>query len=224
MNIPSQNQSFWHKYVSFVRQSSEIYYAIAVVAILAAGGAYYGFSYLRSNKQEQAQRALFGCIEQYEKMAQDKNPDWDSFNKLVTSALAQQDNSNAAPYLLALQSDVDFAKSNKDESLALLGKAIDAMPSSSSLYYLYKTKYALMQMDSMQPDVTQQGLALLKSLAADAGNKNSDQAMYYVGFYYWSLNDMLQAQNAWQPLLEMPFEGDGGSPWAKRAQEKMKLV
>ena len=191
--------------------------------VLVAGVAWYGYRWHSIGKEETAQKVLVDCLAQFDKAEQDKNADWASLQAIASVAYSQQKNTNAAPYLLALEAEALIHLDKKAEAIERMDKAINALSSSSPFYAIYKIKRALMKLDGDQ-QLVQLGITELQELAQDTKNKNNDEAQFYLGLYYLSRNDLEQAKQAWQPLLDFPQEGDGSSPWAMRAQEKMKLL
>lgn len=198
-------------------------FIVGSVVVLAIGGAWYTYRYYANGKESKAQKVLVDCLAQFDKAEQDKNADWGSLQAIASVAYGQQKNTNAAPYLLALEAEALVHLDKKEEAVDRLDKAIAGLSSNSPFYYVYKTKRALIKMDGDQT-LVEQGLHELQELAQDTKNKNNDQAQFYLGLYYWSRNDLDQARQAWQPLASMNLEGEGASVWAIRAQEKLQLL
>lgn len=196
---------------------------MAVILVAVAGASWYGYTNYSAGKAAEAQKVLMDCLAQFDKAEQDKNTNWTTMQEVVSVAYDAQKNSKAAPYLLALESDAFTHLNKKEEALDRMEKAVSSLSTGSPLYYLYKTKYALMKMDGDQKSI-ESGIALLKELANDASNKENDQACFYLGLYYWSQDNLDAAKQAWEPLMKLAHEGEGSSPWAVRAQEKMKLL
>lgn len=225
MTIPTNtNSNSWYKKTVLMAASAQnIRYLLTIAAIAATGVLlWYGYNWHFLKKQADAQYALMGCLQQFDRMEKEKNPDWSVLQKVCTKTFDEHARSNAAPYLLALEADILIRQNKKEEALDKMNKAVGALSTSSPVYYLYKTKTALMKLDN--ESFKEEGLKELESLANDIHNKNRDEALYYLGLYYWTAQESKKAQEIWKPLMDMAYEGDGGSVFAARVQEKMKLI
>jgi predicted negative regulator of RcsB-dependent stress response len=117
------------------------------------------------------------------------------------------------------QAQAMIKQGNNEQAREVLGKAVNAMPSSSDLAPLFNIKMALMNLDSNAP----QAVAQLKELATNTSSHFSDAAAYYLGQYYWINNDEKQAKEVWHKMINATQTDKklGQSPWAQLAQEKM---
>lgn len=116
-------------------------------------------------------------------------------------------------YTHALKADLCAQEKKYDQALVLLEKALTKMGTSSPVYYMYKTKQALILCDAGQAD---KGVALLEELAQDTQNKQADTAAFYLGSYYWSEKQYDKAKAAWK-MFEAPLhqkEPQKNSPWS----------
>lgn len=224
MNTASKSNSWQARLASLTDTRNVLSFAIGLLVIGAVVTGWYGYRWFSYSKEEQAQRALSQCYAQFETASKDKAPDWQAVEKACALTYQNYANSTAAPYLLALQSDIALQQDKKEDAITFMDKAVIALPSSSTVYYLYKTKRALMNIDSADEKRVESGLSELQQVAFDANNKNNDEALFYLGLYHWQKNDVEKAQQAWQPLTTMPVNVEGGSPWASLAQEKLKLL
>jgi hypothetical protein len=95
------------------------------------------------------------------------------------------------------------------------------MKSSSPLYTLYATKRALIAIDLGK----EEGLEQLKTLGYDENNKQRDVALYYLGLYYWSNNDIDGARQVWETLVSLKkADPKATSEWMNMADKKLEQI
>lgn len=200
---------------------------IAIVLALLVAGAYYGYRW-HTNKKNAAAHALFSQnLEELERVMQDgKQEDWASIQTLFKLGYDQYPKSSLAPYYLAYQAEAMIKQGQLEEAISTMHKAINQMPSDSPVLGLYKTKVALMELDSTIADTQKTALESLHAIAKDAGSNAQDVAAYHLGLYYWVNNDAAQAKNVWTALIEATHskEKAGQSPWAAKAHAKLMQI
>lgn len=209
--------------VSWFSKNKVTVAGVVLIALLALLGLRHGYRWFDNRKQAAAQETLMGVIQQFSVAQQDKKTDWSSIQKIIQIAYKQHEKTNAAPYLLALEADVYTRLNDHAKALETMNRVIEKSSSSSALTYLYKIKRALMLFDG-DTQAQKEGESALQALTKDSANPYFDQARYYLGMYYLSNNQVTQAHEVFKPLLELPFDGEGGSVWAARAREKMHIA
>jgi len=194
--------------------------AVAGIVLLAAGIG--GYRWHRLNKQEKAQEAFASCMREYERAERDATL-WPNAQLVFRLALEKNQNTNLTPTLLAYQAETLLHMNKPEEALASMTKAVEQLPASSDLYHLYATKQALMMIDSADQTVKEKGFALLTKVAHDTTNMTRDMALYYVGLYYWTQDELEKAGTVWSELLALT-EKAPASPWAERARQKIEQL
>lgn len=182
-------------------------------------------SYVK-NKEQQAQVAFSHALDEYHLLVQSAGTDDSRWDDLVTSfkAVAQKfPNTVYGSFADVFVSDIALQKGSTEESIALLEEWIAKNSEKNSLYYLYKTRLALLYCDTQK---VQDGVALLQELAALDKNKQKDMAQFFLGYYYWSTNDIAQAKQVWQLLIDgnKTQAPEGASPWAAIAESKLRYI
>ena len=199
---------------------------LGAFAILILLGFWWGYSYFAKQKEKEAQKTLASCIELYDQAigASETSIPWSTVETACKRAYDAHSNSNLAPYFLAYQAEALSKQNKNDEAIAIMTQMMHAMSKNSPLYYVYATKLALMQIDSADSAVHTQGLKQLEELALDINNQQRDEALYYVGLYYWHLNDMSKVKEVWQTLAELPTSPEDVSPWMQLASERLAVL
>lgn len=197
--------------------------AFAMIALL---GLWWVYGQFAGQKEKDAQKTLASCIELYDQAvgASETSVPWATVETACKRAYDEHSGSNLAPYFLAYQAEA-LAKQNKiDEAVTVMTQMIKSMSTSSPLYNSYATKLALMQIDSTDSATHAQGLKKLEELAADTKNEQRDEALYYVGLYYWNLNDSVKAKEAWQTLAELSPNPEEASPWMQLVSQRLAVL
>jgi len=97
--------------------------------------------------------------------------------------------------------------------------------SEPNLLALYSLTYARLLIDSPVEGDRGRGISLLVQLASAKDNAVHDSALYYLGLEYWLGGDMASASNYWKQLIAQYETADRrGSPWVRKAKEKLALI
>ena len=84
---------------------------------------------------------------------------------------------------------------------------------------------ALIQLDSADESLKSSGLDTLKNLASDQHNTYRDSAQFYLGRYYWAMDEVDAARTVWQQLVdEQHDEKLAPSPWVHYVQDKLNIT
>lgn len=176
-------------------------------------------------RREQAVQYDFSSLmTEYETMLHEKDPEWSVLLEKFEQNYKKHANSFLLPYYLGYKVRILLNQNKKDEALATLDKMIVDMPGSPILS-LYQMERALMQLDNTDDAVKVTGLETLKKLSQDSNNKFRDSAQYYLGRYYWAMNQVDLAREVWQQLVdEQHDEIMSPSPWVSHVQDKLTLT
>lgn len=118
-------------------------------------------------------------------------------------------------YFLALAADIMENSGEKVRARETLARALKDMGGvAPGLYYLYATKYALMQLDAEDPEVQVVGKQALEKLANSAKNPHKEMALFYLGYRALMEQDSAAVQVAWGKLFD---NGQPTSHWGMRA-------
>lgn len=193
------------------------------LAMLGTAG-FYGYRIYRGYQEKAAQKVFGECIHEYEKALMDATL-WPNVDQVFKVGYEQHRSSALAPYFLGFRADIMLKQNKKPEALEMMNEMLAAMPAKSSLRGSYAIKRALMRMDMDDQAQAEIGLNELQDLAKATGNPERDQALYYVGLYHWSKNDLAQAKIAWKELVALQdADKDHSSPWAVLVQEKLEQI
>jgi len=209
---------------SWIYKNFKLFLAGAAV-VLIVGGGLWGYRYWMRYKEEAAQKAFSEGLYAYEEALHSKDPLWTNAEFIFNEGYKRYPTSRLAPYFLVFSSDVLLKQGKRQEAIDTLDKAIGLLPVDSPLIYLYKTKRVLIQLDDENQDVKKAALQVLVDLGYDEKNENRDMALYYIGLYHWSGNEMKEAQKVWEQLVESyKHEKLGASPWVSLAKIKLEQI
>jgi predicted Zn-dependent protease len=176
-------------------------------------------------KRERAAQYDFAFLmTEYDTMSREKNPQWSELLEKFEKNYDKHSNSSLLPYYLGYKVQILLAQDKKEEALVILDKMIADMPGSPMLA-LYEMEQALIQLDSNDGELNQVALQALKTLADDTDNMFRDSAQYYLGRYYWAQNQIDDAREVWQQLIdEQRDEKIAPSPWVDQVQAQLALT
>ncbi len=197
--------------------------ALVLVGALCAGG-FYGYRWYAQHREQAAHKIFAECVHEYERAQ--KNPAvLPNAEQVFKAAYEKHSSSRLAPYFLVYRADILIQQKKLNEAVQVMSDALRIMPTSSPVYNLYMTKRALMRID-LGGQEKETGLQELTNLAHDAKNNNRDMALYYLGLYHWSNNELFQARKVWQELVAMPKQDDqqGKSAWADIVADKLNQI
>lgn len=184
--------------------------AVAGALILSLGLIAGGYYWYRSATNQKAQALLAQCLEEYERALYTNEAHmWHDVQMASSQGYERSKSSDLAPFFKSIQADAFYAQDKKEEALEALSAAVDAMSTSSPLYYLYATKLALMEYDYKGSSER------LMALAQNTKNPYKDMAQYYVGYYLLAQDKQIEARAYWKDLLQQ------NSVWAQQAQAQL---
>lgn len=201
-------------------------FLLGLLAMIALLGLWWIYSQFAGQKEKEAQKTLASCIELYDQAvgASETSVPWSTVETACKRAHDEYSNSNLAPYFLAYQAEALVKQNKTDEAITVMAQMMKAMSKNSPLYYVYATKLALIEIDSNDSAAHAQGLKRLEELAADSKNQQRDEALYYVGLYFWHLNDRVKAKEAWQTLAELSPNAQEASPWMQLVSDRLAVL
>jgi len=225
MAVVTSLQNWFSLPLSYIKDPhNRRFLGMVVGGLVVLGGALYGYSWYSTYKEKQAQQIFDDCFQEYE-YAQAGHAQWARVEQLCKVGYQKHSSSHLAPYMLAMEGEALLKQNKKDEALAVFGTMMSVLPTSSPVYAYHATKYALVQIDTADENIHQKGVALLTTLAQDTTNSACDMALYYLGLYYWSVNNTESAKKEWLELMKLQEQGQGApSPWAMLAQDKLRNI
>ncbi len=211
----------------------------AILTLLFFGGAV-GFGvfkvkqYYVERSEKAAQTVFSEAFDEYTKVTNEYfsgkqvesaiNQQWEDVKVSLAYIDKKHGNTVYAAAAYALQAQVLMQQKQYEQALEAMQKALSLVSRLSPLFYLYSMELALMRIDAGNKE---DGLRDLKELANDPKNQFSDNARFYVGYYYWSLQDIENAKKEWASFVrDSKTEEDSeaekySSPWALFVRSKL---
>ncbi len=202
----------------------------AAFVALFGYGCLKGYHFYNERKQKAAQALFSDVLHEYEKVlkeqfkgeqsAQALAQQWEDVVVGLTSVEADHASTVYGAASYAVHASIAMEKHLYDEAFSFIDLAIKNVSKSSPLYNIYRTKRALMCMDGNK---VEEGIAALKELITDTANNSADTAAFYLGYYYWTNNDIAQAKEIWKffTLQASNEKPEAVSPWAQIVQSKL---
>lgn len=194
-------------------------YSVSIILVIALGVT--GYIFYTKNYDQKAYQLFSESLIEYQKAIESGNQeDFINAQRAFELAYNSYSRSSISPFVLAYQSECLLRSGDQNKALELMQKSVDSINSNYPVYYLYLTKLALMQLDSIQESDSTKGLELLEKLAKTFNNPYRDMAGYYLGYQFWVKGDFDQAKKSWNILNQ----ADQDSIWAALASSKMQLI
>lgn len=178
------------------------------------------------SREQAAQKTFSECLEEYYKMVGGaKVEQWQEIENAFAVGYERHKSASLAPYFLAFQAEALVQQKKQTEALVLMDKLLAALSHASPLYSNYATKRALMKLDLADQAQQKVGLEELTHLAHDKNNNAKDVALFYLGYYFWSNNDLVAAKKEWTELAAINSKDSKyPSVWAQMADMKLQQL
>jgi len=150
---------------------------------------------------------------------------WKAAEVVFADAASSYKGTRLGPVLRAYRADALVQLGNYEAALSELKSAVSSM-ASEEVKDFYKVKLALLKTDSPNAATAQEGFAELKHMAEQADHLAHEEALYYVGAYFWAHKDYAQARNYWQQLMVKYGlkESKQNAGFAELVRSKLKLI
>ena len=197
--------------------------ALACLLGLALVGVFFLYQWYEGYRTEQAHDALAHAVELFERAEQENtNVLWEEADRAFSQGYSYYSSSTLAPYFLAFQSEIAVRQGDLARARDIMDKAVKTMSPTAPLYVSYAIKFALMQIESGNPDAIESGKKLLHTLAHDVKHSDRDMALYYEGLLLFEQGDRPAAEKVWHSLIGSAQASD--SIWAQIAQAKLEYA
>lgn len=235
------NKSISSYYASLKEQYSARYLRevmIGVVVLTALAGGYFLNKFYVQYREEKAFVALSEVVDSFsqsQRIAQslDLQKDkekltqaWQNTEMLIDALYKEHINSYLAPYFLVFKSQMVLERDGDlQKAIQLLDDALIGIPKNSELGSLYHMKRIKMGFDSHDAAVREKSVHDLIKITQDSNDYAFEEALYLLGVYYLSINDLVKANETFQKLVAgSDKQALLKSPWVKLAQEKLGLT
>lgn len=217
--METKKEVWYARYLKYTKEVTIVFLAVAVII-----GGLVGYRWYHSNQEKAAQLLFSEGIELYQQ-AVTGTIQWTQVDLFFNLGYERHKNCALAPFFLAFRAEALAQQKKNDDAIKVLAQAVDQMNPAQPFKTFYQTKLALLQIDSTDTNTQQAGLSGLKTLADDTKNQSRDVAQYFLGLYYWNLNNIEQARVIWQELISSQMaEKHAMSPWAAQAEEKLSQL
>lgn len=176
-----------------------------------------------AQKNKSAQGYFGVLVMEYNQALHDNNADWDALRAKFEKGFADHSGSSLVPYYKSYVVNILLQQDKADEAAALLDR-IESDAQLSSMTLLYAIERALIDLDSADVERQKTGEQALRVLADNEMNQFADMAQFYLGRYYWANDQIAQAREVWEKLVdEQAHEKIAPSPWAQQVKEYLSI-
>lgn len=197
---------------------------LVVGLILFFIGLAFGYMLWKDEQNKSAQRYFGLLVMEYNQAKQDKSADLSSLLKKFEAGYEKHSGSSLTPYYKDYAVDILLQQNKHNEAVELLDTIISDTQASAQLP-LYQLERALVLLDTAEGEQLKKTEDDLRALAYDESNQFHDAALFYLGQYYWSHDNIGAAREVWQKLVdEQANEKIAPSPWAQQVKGYLALV
>lgn len=203
------------------RNSRTIGYIIfSVIVCVSIVGAYM----MWMKKCNTSAQNYFGMLAiEYDNMRNKQDADFSELLAKFEKGFEQHARASITPFYKNYAVKILLEQNNNEQALALLDDMIIQV--SSDLAPLYAMERALIELDVRDGETQKNAENSLRALAYDTTNQFRDAALFYLGRYYWTNDNLDQAREVWQTLVnEQADEKAAPSPWAEQVKEQLALT
>jgi predicted negative regulator of RcsB-dependent stress response len=153
----------------------------------------------------------------------------DKQNKVISllrAAYTDHRRAGIAPLFGGMLADGLYEQGNVEEALRVLDEVIVAM-SDKNMRALYELRRAVVYLESDDEGKREKGASELYRLAEQENTAAQQIALYYAGYYHWSIKQFSEAKNYWSQLtLKYGTKDDERrlSFWVDQAKQRLKLI
>ncbi len=206
-----------------IRYGTPLLFTLLALAALSA--IYMGYRWYAQGREQKAQYACNLLLDEYMQLQKESNADYAAFAEKAQMIYAEHKRAAVAPYIGLLIVDAQLKVGKKEEAVATMDTVACAAANNAIVSDLFKTKQALLKIDSADQAQQEEGFKALALLADSTDNKHRDYALYQLGLYHWNKNDLQAARAAWQELVEsQEVELRAPSPWVDMVAEKLAVI
>lgn len=195
-----------------------------LTAFLVGVTVWFAYGWYTVNQGRKSQMILSECIDEYQKMLESKDAVWSEVFLMNELGYEQAQASSLKPYFLVMEAQALARQGKVVEAINQLDQAEAAIPSNVPYKNYYHLTKALIQLDTQDVLVQQQGLSELQRLAHNESNIFQDAALYYLAEYYAAHDDFEKAQAERQLLLDGLNTTFKNSPWATKVNERFSTT
>lgn len=200
-------------------------FLFTLLALAALSAIYMGYRWYAQGREQKAQYACNLLLDEYMHLQKEASADYAAFAEKAHIIYAEHKRAAVAPYIGLLIVDAELKAGKKEEAVATMDTVASAAESNAIVSDLFKTKQALLKIDSADQAQQEEGFKMLALLADNSDNKHRDYALYQLGLYHWNKNDLQAARAAWQELVEsQEVELRAPSPWVDMVAEKLAVI
>jgi len=210
-------------------------YLLGILLLIGASLlGWWGYRLYLDRVEQSAFRDLAESIEAFDKYMESGDKQSLGTDKLEDLERAfvfgaqKYDKSKLVPIFYLYKADILIQKGDFTAAIDAIDSAINKVEQNNPFYYLLVTKKALLESDNELSK--EQGLKELNDLATNAQNPFAAMASYYLGLYYYHINNdkenIDKAKTIWQSALDRQehLAATKECSWCELIRSKLKTI
>lgn len=209
--------------VRVIHYRKQVLLSLAVVGL--GGALFVGYTYYQNQRDMQASKALQAAVNVFRAQASSAGDEaqWQAVAKTFEAGYSEHKGATIAASFLAYQADALLNAGKAEEAVEVLRLAVKKM-SVKAVCQAYQLKLALVLLDSSREELQKEGLEQLQAIAQADKNVMHEQALYYLGMFYWVRQNFEEAKNYWQQYMIKYGADKGNVQFAEKVREKLELL
>jgi len=199
--------------------------AIGYATFLFFIGLFIALAFMMWKKEcNKSAQNYFGMLAlEYDQIRYKQDADFSTLLAKFETGFKQHARASITPFYKNYAVKILLEQNNYEQALALLDTIVADAP--SQLMPMYEMERALIELDTHKGEDQENAVKALRALAYDATNQFKDEALFYLGRYYWAHDQIDQAREVWRTLVdEQIAEKAAPSPWAQQVKEYLSLT
>ncbi len=193
-----------------------------------------GYRWYDEQVQRSASEALHKAMKIYHRpVSKEKEADafatqqerWAAIEQVFKDSYVQHSGSGIAPLFLLYQGEALLNQDKQEKALELFTQALSKMPE-GALKDAWSVKKALIQIDTENDQIKQEGLNTLNQIAYDKQSGAQEYAQYHIGLHHWHNDQFDQAKAVWHQMMVQHAQRDdaGGDLFVSKVKSKLALI
>lgn len=178
---------------------------------------WFAYNWYSIYQAKQTQTILTDALDEYQKVVESNEPLWSEVVMMSDLGLTQAQFDAMKPYFMVMKSQALAHQHTIPEAVQTITDAQNMIADTVPYKNYYALTKSLMQLDAQDSGMKEEGLSQLKQLAFDETNMFRDAALYYLAEYYQINNELHEAANIMELLMDESLFKD--SPWAAKIKE-----
>jgi len=194
------------------------------LGLTASVSLFFGYRWYSFARESEAQKHFIKCVEDFHSVFV-QGGNWARVAVSCEQGAFMNKGTYWEPYFYAYQAQALVNDGKLNAAIDALDMTLSLMPYRSPARSAYAIMHALMTLDSVDSTRHEAALQALRKIAHNSSDIASDEALFYLGYYYWQHDKSSEAYGEWQALVKRDQDDrTSSSPWAGLAEPLLEQI